>query len=125
MDTNALLFFQARPDAAAIYEALESRILREISNVEIRVQKTQISFYNRHLFACASFARLRPKKDCPPAYIVVSFGLGHRLLSPRIEAAVEPYPGRWTHHVLLSDPEQADDELMGWLQEAARFSDAK
>lgn len=39
--------------------------------------------------------------------------------------AVEPYPNRWTHHVLISAPEEIDDELMGWIKEASIFSEGK
>lgn len=28
-------------------------------------------------------------------------------------AASEPYPGRWTHHVLVTEADQIDEELMG------------
>ena len=45
--------------------------------------------------------------------------------SSRIDAAVEPYPGRWTYHVLISEVDEIDDELMGWVREAAAFSEAK
>ena len=45
--------------------------------------------------------------------------------SPRIDAAVEPYPGRWTHQVLISKAEEIDEMLMGWAKEAAAFSDGK
>ena len=108
-----------------MYEAFEGRVLKEIENVRIKVQKTQISFYNKHLFACVSFVKIRKKKDCPSSYIVVTIGLNHKLESPRVEIATEPYPNRWTHHLLLSDTKEIDDELMAWIKEAAVFSDAK
>ena len=57
--------------------------------------------------------------------MVVTFGLNHKKESPRIESASEPYPNRWTHHVLVADTEEIDDELMGWIKEAAAFSDLK
>ena len=103
MTEDILFFFDKRKDDLPLYETLESRIFREIENVRVKVQKSQISFYNRHLFACVSFAGLRKKKDCPESYIVVTFGLDKRVESPRIEAASEPYPNRWTHHLLISD----------------------
>ena len=53
---------------------------------------------------------------------MVSFGLADRLESPRIAVAVEPYPRRWTHHVLVERPDQLDEELLGWLEQAWRFS---
>ncbi len=125
MDGDILYFFRDHMDALPLYEALAERIGREIEGVRIRVQKSQISFYNAHLFACVSFARVRKKKDCPASYIVVTFGLCHRADSPRIEVATQPYPNRWTHHLLVSKPEEIDDELMAWIQEAADFSAAK
>lgn len=72
-----------------------------------------------------SFARVRKKKDCPDSYIVVTFGLDHRAVSPRIDIATEPYPNRWTHHVLISELSEIDDELIAWVEEAACFSDRK
>ncbi len=125
MNADSLLFFDKHMDAVPLYEALENQILKEIENVQIKVQKSQISFYNKHLFACVSFARIRKKKDCPASYIVVTFGLDHKLESPRIEIATEPYPNRWTHHLLVADTEEIDDDLMAWIREAAVFSNTK
>ena len=125
MDGDRLRFFDGHMEAFPLYGAFEGRILDGIGDVRIKVQKSQISFYNRHLFACVSFARVRKKKDCPEAYIVVTFGLGHKVESPRIDVATEPYPGRWTHHVLIGGPEEVDGELMAWVREAAEFSAAK
>lgn len=125
MNTDLLSFFDRHMNALPLYEALEHKITEEIENVRIKVQKSQISFYSRHLFACVSFARVRKKKDCPAVWIVLTLGLDHRLDSPRIEVATEPYPGRWTHHLLISDPNEVDEELLSWIREAAAFSDRK
>lgn len=125
MDGNTLLFFDKNMDALPLYERLEKRIFAEIGDVRVKVQKTQISFYNRHMFGCVSFAKVRKKKDRPAVYIVVTFGLGYRVEAPRIDVATEAYPGRWTHHVLVSELEEIDDELMRWLKEASVFSDSK
>ena len=120
-----LQFFDARPDAFPLYDKFEKCVMEHVPEARIKVQKTQISFYNRHMFACVSFARVRKKKDCPDSYIVVTFGLDHRAVSPRIDIATEPYPNRWTHHVLISELSEIDDELMAWVEEAACFSDRK
>ncbi len=125
MDTEVLLFFDRHMDALLLYEAFEDRLLREVGPVRRKVQKSQISFYNRHLFACVSFAKVRKKRECPASYIVVTFGLSHKVESPRIEIATEPYPNRWTHHVLISEAEELDEELFSWIREAAAFSDTK
>ena len=127
MDFDTMAFFEAQkhPEALPLYEALEGRILAEVDGVRIKVQKSQITFYNRRLFACASFARVRRKAELPPCWLVVTVGLARRLDSPRVAVATAPYPGRWTHHVVISDPAEVDDELMGWVREAAAFAAAK
>lgn len=125
MDERILQFFDGHEEALPLYEKFETEVFRIMPDTEIKVQKTQISFYNRHMFCCVSFARVRRKKLCPDCYIVVTFGLGRREESSRIEIATEPYPGRWTHHVLVSGLSEIDDELMEWVREAALFSAAK
>ena len=125
MDEQIVQFFFFYPDTLPLYEKFEKCVEDFVPEVRIKVQKTQISFYNRHMFACVSFARVRKKRDCPDCYIVVTFGLKHRAESPRIDIATEPYPNRWTHHVLISEPDEIDDELMGWIREAAGFSGRK
>lgn len=125
MNSDVLFFFNDHMDALPLYEAFVNRVMQEVEDVQIKVQKSQISFYNKHLFTCVSFARVRKKKDCPPAYIVVTIGLSHRLESPRIDVATEPYPNRWTHHLLISDMKEIDGELLSWIKEAAAFSNMK
>lgn len=125
MNEDILFFFDKHIDVLPLYEAFESRVVKEVENVRIKVQKSQISFYNKRLFACISFAKVRKKKDCPSYYIVATIGLSHKLESPRIEIATEPYPNRWTHHLLLSDMKEIDDELLSWIKEAAVLSDMK
>lgn len=125
MNTDTLLFFEGHLVALPLYENLEERIVSEIDDVRIKVQKSQISFYNKHMFACVSFARVRKKKDCPESYIVVTLGLEHKAESSRIDIATEPYPNRWTHHLLISEPDEIDEELMGWIKEAAGFAAVK
>lgn len=125
MNQDILLFFDKHPEALPLYEALEERILAEIRDVKIKVQKTQITFSNKRNFAFVSFLPVRKAGERPDIYIVVTFGLSYRKESPRIDAATEPYPNRWTHHMLISQTEEIDDELMGWIEEAAVFSAGK
>lgn len=108
-----------------MYETLEQRILSEISGVSVKVQKTQISFANRHNFAFVSFLPVCKAKERPEIYLVVSFGLNYKVESSRIQVATEPYPNRWTHHMMISSAEEIDDELMGWIREAGAFSAGK
>ncbi len=125
MEQDVLCFFDRKPEALPLYEVFEEKLFSEVDGVEVKVQKTQIAFSNRHNFAFVSFLPVRKAKERPEVYIVVTFGLGYCVESPRIDAAAEPYPGRWTHHVLISGTGEIDDELIGWVKEAAAFSDSK
>lgn len=125
MSEEVLYFFDKHPDAFPLYETFEDKVRTIVSDVRIKVQKTQISFYNKHMFACVSFARVRKKKDCPENFIVVTLSLNHKLESPRVDIATEPYPNRWTHHLLISDMSEIDEELMEWVEEAAEFAARK
>lgn len=122
MQQDVLIFFEQKPKALALYETFEQRVLAEMEGVRIKVQKTQISFVNKHNFACVSFLPVRKAGERPDEYIVVTFGLNHRVDDSRIDAAVEPYPKRWTHHVLIAQPEEIDEQLMKWVKEAGEFS---
>lgn len=117
-----LYFFDGQPDALRLYEIFRDRVQEEIGEVKIRVQKTQITFSNRHVFACVSQLRVGKKRDLPPVYIVVTFGLDHPLESPRVDGMTEPYPNRWTHHIVIAEPEDVDGELMEWIREAYQFA---
>lgn len=125
MSEEVLYFFDKHPDALPLYETFEDKVRTIVSDVRIKVQKTQISFYNKHMFACVSFARVQKKKDCPENFIVVTISLNHKLESPRVDIATEPYPNRWTHHLLISDMSEIDEELMEWVEEAAEFAARK
>ena len=119
--SDVLSFFEGHPAELALYEALFARMEERFPDARVKVQKSQISFYNRYLFAAASLP-LRRKRGWPKKCLLVTFGLGHRLESPRIAVATEPYPNRWTHHVLVTRAEELDGELMGWLEEADGFA---
>lgn len=125
MNSDILFFFDAHMDVLPLYAQLEEQILTQIPDVKIKVAKTQITFANKRGFAFVSFNPCRKAKDRPEVWITVTFGLGCQKESPRIDVATEPYPGRWTHHVMVSSREEIDEELLGWIQEAACFSASK
>ena len=125
MDNDILFFFGERMEALPIYERLENAILTRIPDVKIKVAKTQITFANKRGFAFVSFNPCRKAKDRPAVWMTVTFGLGCRKESPRIDVATEPYPGRWTHHVMVGSVEEIDEELLSWIQEAAEFANVK
>ena len=125
LDADALMFFDQHMDILPLYQAFEEILFDSFSVVNKRVQKTQITFSNRHIFACVSFARVKRKVELPMRYIVITLGLPAPLDSERIAVKTEPYPGRWTHHIVVSTPEELDEELLSWIKTAYTFADAK
>lgn len=123
-ESDLLFFFDGKPLELGLYEARFVRTEAAFPQASMKVQKSQISFYDRHLFAAVSLP-VRRKKSWPEHCLVVTMGLNRRLDSPRVAVAVEPYPGRWTHHILLTTAEEIDGELMGWLEEARAFAVSK
>lgn len=123
-EMDMLLFFDGRPLELTLYEALFQRLNVAFPDISVKVQKSQISFYGKHLFAAVSLP-IRRRKDWPDHCIQVTFGLSYPLNSARIAVAVEPYPNRWTHHVVVSEESQLDTELFDWLREAYEFSENK
>ena len=123
-ESDVLFFFDGKPTELALYQALERAMAARFPEALVKVQKSQISFYHRHLFAAASLP-LRRRKEWPRECLLVTLGLSHRLSSPRIAVAVEPYPNRWTHHVVVAREEEIDGELLDWLAEAYDFAAAK
>ena len=121
-DNDALVRFFARmPEMLPVYQVFEQRVNERCGDVDVRVQKTQITFTDRYGFAWASLP-VRRRRDWPERCLIVTFGLAYRKESPRIAIATEPYPHRWTHHVLVERAEDIDDELMGWVEESHAFS---
>ena len=125
MNADILFFFNDHMDALPLYERLEGLILEQIPDVKIKVSKTQISFSNKRGFVFVSFNPCRRTKERPEVWMTVTFGLSYRKDSPRIDVATEPYPNRWTHHIMVGSKEEIDAELMGWIREAAEFSARK
>ena len=41
---------------------------------------------------------------------------------PRVMESVKPYPSRWTHHVVIQNVDEVDEQIKAWLNEAYAFS---
>ena len=125
LDDDTLLFFSGHPDALGLYQALETWLYEAFPHVEKRVMKTQISFYNRHLFACVSFTRVKRKAELTQVWLTLTHGFPTPLDSPRVAVRTEACPGRWTHHFVLSSIEELDEEMTSWIRASYDFADAK
>ena len=125
LDMDTLMFFDQHMDILPLYQAFEELLFDSFPVVNKRVQKTQITFSNRHVFACVSFARVKRKAELPMRFIVITLGLPAPLDSERVAVKTEPYPGRWTHHIVVNKPEELDEELLSWVREAYDFAAVK
>ena len=125
LDADALMFFDQHMEILPLYKAFEELLFDSFPVVNKRVQKTQITFSNRHVFACVSFARVKRKAELPMRFIVITLGLPAPLDSERVAVKTEPYPGRWTHHIVVNKPEELDEELLSWVREAYDFAAVK
>ena len=125
LDAETLLFFSGHRAALPVYEAFLEKIEKMFPQAGKRVQKTQITFFTRRVFACVSFARVAPKAKQPEGSLVLTLGLARPLDSPRAAVKTEPYPGRWTHHFILRNADDLDADMLCWLREAYAFSERK
>lgn len=121
MYEDRMALFEGVPGAFALYMAFEEEILRRFPDTQIRIKKTQAGFFDGCGYAWAWPVQGRIRKQ-DKACIGITLGLPERLDNPRILQACEPYPGRWTHHLLLEGASQLDDELAGWIDMAHSFA---
>lgn len=128
MDTtmqDTLFFFDRHQAVYPLYVCFQEKLLARFPESRIKVQKTQISYYNRHLYACVSFLKVKKKAKLPEDYFVLTLGLSAPLESDRVGVKTEPYPGRWTTHFVISSPADLDEELFDWIEQAYNFAQAK
>ena len=125
LDADTLLFFFSFPGALALLAALADAVVARFPETRKRVQKTQITYYRRHVFACVSFARVRRKAELPENWLTLTLGLPYPLDSERVAVKTEVCPGRWTTHLVLGSAAELDGELLRWLDEAYEFSERK
>ncbi|MBQ4251753.1 MAG: hypothetical protein II704_01770 [Erysipelotrichaceae bacterium] len=118
-------FFQSNQRALPLFEAFEEKLYDIFPDANKRVQKTQITYFNSHVFACVSLTRVIRKSALPDPYLVITLGLPQPLNSERVAVQVEPYPGRWTVHIVIGSEAEIDEELLNWLQQAYDFAEKK
>ncbi|WP_295633222.1 DUF5655 domain-containing protein [uncultured Intestinimonas sp.] len=122
MTGDVLAFLGGHPGRIALFEAVEEAVTA-LGESTLEVKKSQVSWKNPRLFAMVSLPPMAGRRKAGD--LMLTLGLGERLDSPRVFQAVEPYPGRWTHHILLSRPEEVDGDVRDWLAQAYRFAREK
>lgn len=122
---DTMSFFDQHQGVYPLYEFFHRELMTRFPETKVKVQKSQISFYNRHMFACVSFMRIKKKSELPEHYFILTLGLAKPLESHRVVVKTEPYPGRWTTHFVISESAEIDEELFGWVTQAYEFAQEK
>jgi hypothetical protein len=112
-------FFAGHSVALAVYSRVRS-ILERSGPVEVQTTKSQVAFRRARGFAYLWLPSQYLAK--PAADVVLSFALGRHDPSPRLKEVAHPSPRHWMHHLEINDAEDIDDEVVGWLLEAAKRS---
>jgi hypothetical protein len=114
-------FFDGQPLSGQLFAALEARV-QSIGPAELQVSISQVAFKRKTARRLKTFAAAwKPEqylKRADVAPLVLSVFLSSRDLSPRWKEVVEPYPGRFTHHLELYEAGQLDEEVVEWLRQA-------
>ncbi len=113
------MLFKGKARERELFETVREYIVA-LGPSSIDVAKTQVSFGTGRKFAWVWL---------PPEWakrlggsVVLSFSLGRRVIDSRIKQSVEPYPGRWMHHVVISEKGGLDKRVRGWLKLAYVWS---
>jgi hypothetical protein len=119
---NIETFFFKQPKQKSLFLAVE-QMIHSIGPATIQVMKSQISFGTHTKFAWVWLSP--PSNKRPENSIVLTFGVGRHIESEQIVQAVEPYPGRWTHHVIIQNEADLNNDVNQWLREAYAFSQSR
>lgn len=87
---DAILFFMGHQTALPLYEAFAEKLAEQFPDTKMKVQKTQITFSNRHVYACISFLRVKKKAELPASYFVLTLGLVRNNYKPYFRRRMFP-----------------------------------
>ncbi|MBB3083626.1 DUF5655 domain-containing protein [Geodermatophilus sabuli] len=112
-------FLTDSPLGRAVYERVRA-VLAAVGGADVRVTVSQIGFRRRRGFAWLWL----PGRYLahPAADVVLSIALDREEPSPRWKEVAHPSRRHWVHHLELRDAAEVDDEVTGWLREAAALA---
>jgi hypothetical protein len=115
--TTAEEFFAGTSTGLAVFRRVNDLVSRAAPDVSVRVSKSQVAFRRRRGFAYLWLPGQYLKK--PAAEIVLSIALSRHLHSERFKEVAHPAAAVWLHHLEIHAVQDVDDQVAGWLQEAA------
>ena len=115
--SEVLEFFAGSPEGMGAYQKV-CGILEELGDYEVRVTKSQVAFRRKRGFAYLWTPERYLRRPSSP--VVLSIALDRRDPSSRFKEVVHPSPSHWMHHLEIHDIDDIDDDVVGWLAEAAQ-----
>ena len=109
-------FFAGSPVGRAAFDRVAD-ILADVGDCTVTAGRSQVAFRRRRAFAWLWLPGRWLAR--PSAEVVLSVSLGRHDPSPRFKEVVHPARAHWMHHLELADVSDVDDEVRGWLLEAA------
>ena len=106
-------FVNKNPAVRALYDQLVA-LLRTFGPIEEDPKKTSI-----HLNRNSALAGVETRKD----YLLLNVKSSHPINSSRIEKSEQISAKRFHHKVRISSPNDLDEELKTWLEEAYILSE--
>jgi hypothetical protein len=108
-------FFAGYAESRRLFEAVRQEI-EALGHCTTYTSKSQIAFRRRRNFAWVWIPAMYLRGETAP--LVLTISLLRRDPSDRWKEIVEPYPGRFTHHLELRDVTDIDIAVRRWLREA-------
>lgn len=116
VDQDVVDFLAGHPMAQAVFDRVQS-VLADAGGCSVRVGRSQVAFRRRRGFAYLWLPGQYLAR--PAAEVVLTVALGRHDPSPRWKQIAHPAGAHWIHHLEVHDPADVDEEVAGWLREAA------
>ena len=116
-------FFSNQEHLISLFQAV-NQMIQSIAPLPFDVNKSQISFGTKPKFAWVWQHKPWLNKR-PENAIVVTFCVGRYIEHDQIVEAIEPYPGRWIHHLMIRDESELTSDVNKWLEEAYTFANQR
>jgi len=108
--------FAGHSVALAVLDRVRT-VLEAAGPLDVRATKSQVAFRRTRAFAWLWRPGQYLRGEVSP--VVLSVALGRHEPSPRFKEVVHPSLRHWMHHLEIRDAGEVDDEVAGWLLEAA------
>lgn len=108
-------FFEGEPVGLGTFRRVDAALRALHDDVVVRVSRSQVAFRRHRGFAVLWVPGRYLRRAAAP--VVLSVATRERIDSDRFTEVV--HPGPWMHHLEVTDPAQVDDEVLGWLRDAA------